>query len=147
MEKNIKFYSQIDDDKFVIQGLGNFDYEKSVPLGFDTKKTGSHKISIAQTEGLLNGSDVYLVDGFLNIRHDLKRSDYEFNADNTGEFPNRFALEFANKDVDSSMENILDKNEFMVMNEFDMMKINSGKAVNEIKVFDLLGRMIIQTGS
>ena len=30
------------------------------------------------------------------------------------------------------------------MNDFDLMKVNSGKAVSEIRVYDMLGRMILQ---
>ncbi|MEL4455472.1 hypothetical protein, partial [Lutimonas vermicola] len=144
IKKNSKFYSKIGNDKYAIQGLGKYGASKNVDLGFDTKKTGWFKMSINRKEGAMNDSDVILVDTYLNIRHDLNLSDYEFEAKETGEFSDRFRLEFLNRNVDLGPDKIVDTEKFTVSNEFDIMSIVSGKSVNEIRVYDLLGRMIIQ---
>jgi len=144
MEKNAKFYSKIDDKKFVIQGLKEFGKSKEVDLGFDTKTKGWFKMSITGKKGSLSDSDIYLVDTYLNIKHDLNKSAYEFEADKSGEFSDRFRLEFVNKNFDLGPEEIIDADRFIVTNQFDMMNVVSGKSVNEIRVYDLLGRMIIQ---
>ncbi|MGI9530205.1 hypothetical protein, partial [Lutimonas sp.] len=143
IEKNTKFYSKIADNKFVIQGLGVFGATKDVNLGFDTKKTGWFKLSINRKEGVLNDSDIYLVDTYLNIKHDLSKSTYEFEANKTGEFSDRFRLEFVNKNFDLGPDIDIEEDRFTVTNEFDTMSVISGKSVSEIKVYDLLGRMII----
>lgn len=143
IEKTSKFYSKIENDKFVIQGLGVFGATKDVNLGFDTKKAGWFKMSIKNKEGVLTDADMYLVDTYLNIKHDLSKSDYEFEATKAGEFSDRFRLEFVNKNADLGPIEDLDKDRFTVTNEFDTMTVISGKSVSEIKVYDLLGRMII----
>ena len=144
LEKNSKFYSKIDNDKYVIQGLSEFGASKNVNLGFDTKKSGWFKMSINKKQGALNDADIYLVDTYLNIKHDLNKSAYEFEADKSGEYSDRFRLEFVNKNYDLGPDVIVDADRFTITNEFDMMSVVSGKSVNEIKVYDLLGRMIIQ---
>ncbi len=143
IEKNSKFYSKIGNDKFVIQGLSPFGARKNIELGFDTKKTGWFKMSINRKDGALKDSEIYLVDTYMNVKHDLNKSDYEFKADQVGAFPDRFQLEFVNPNIDFDPEDLIDTDAFIVTNDFDLMKVKSGKTVNEIKVFDLLGRVII----
>ncbi len=144
IEKNTKFYSKIGNDKYVIQGLSEFGASKNINLGFDTKKTGWFKMSINKKQGALNDSDIYLVDTYLNVKHDLNKSAYEFQADKEGEFSDRFRLEFVNRNADLGPDKIVDVEKFTVSNQFDTMTVVSGKSVNEIRVYDLLGRMIIQ---
>jgi hypothetical protein len=141
--KDINLYSLIDDDKMVIQDLGAFDESKIVSIGFDTNKGSSFSMKLAKTEGIFKDSDVYLVDHVLNVQHDLKISDYSFDADNIGEYPNRFSLKFVSTNAVLGLDDLSGSNEFKVSNDFDLMKVKSGKTVDEIKVFDLLGRVII----
>ncbi|MCP4883792.1 MAG: choice-of-anchor D domain-containing protein, partial [Flavobacteriales bacterium] len=144
IEKQTKFYSTIGADKFMIQELGAYGAGRTVGLGFDTKKTGWFKMSINKKQGAMNDSEIILVDTYLNIKHDLNKSDYEFEATKKGEFTDRFRLEFVNRNADLGDKELIDEGLFSVVNDFDMMKVNSGKLVNEIRVYDLLGRMIIQ---
>jgi len=144
IEKQTKFYSTIGADKYMIQELGAYGAGRTVGLGFDTKKTGWFKMSINKKQGAMNDSEIILVDTYLNIKHDLNRSDYEFEATKKGEFTDRFRLEFVNRNADLGDKELIDEGLFSVVNDFDMMKVNSGKLVNEIRVYDLLGRMIIQ---
>ena len=94
IEKKTKFYSKIDNDKFVIQGMSPFDGSRKVALGFDTKKEGDFRIGLTKTLGALDAAEIYLIDHELNVRHDLKRSDYVFYQSELGEFSNRFQLGF-----------------------------------------------------
>jgi len=144
-EKKIHLYSLIPgkDSKFVIQGLGDFDQSKTISVGFDSKNSGSLSVGIAGLEGKLKGEEVYLVDHLLNITHDLKASDYQFEQTATGSFPDRFTLQFAGQALDVDDE-IFARNEFVISSDLDSFKIRSAKEVKEIRVYDLLGRMIIQ---
>ncbi len=141
-DKSVKFYSVIDDDKFVIQGLGAFGTDKTISLGFDSEVFGDLTISIAELEGALKSTDVYLVDHLLNVTHNLKEGDYTFEQTVTGEFPNRFTLQFAGQALDVD-DDILTKKEFIISNDVESLNIRSAKEVKDIKVYDLLGRMLI----
>ena len=143
IEKNIKFYSKIDSDKFVIQGMGSFNGSRKVSLGFDTEKAGDFRISLTKTQGELDAAHVYLVDHALNIRHDLKRSDYIFYQTDLGEFTDRFTLELNDSDTVLDVDELVDEALFSISNDFDVMNVNSGKMVRDIKVYDMLGRMVI----
>ena len=139
----IAFYSVIDTYKYVIQGLSSFNSDKTVALGFDTEISKAFTISINKSEGALKDTEVYLVDHLLNITHDLKASDYQFEQTATGSFPDRFTLQFAGQALDVDDE-IFAKNTFVISNDLDGFKIHSAQEVKDIKVYDLLGRMIIQ---
>ena len=141
--KNILFYSQIEDKKMVIQTLSNFNEEKKVTLGFDTALKDSFTIRKAKTEGVLKDVDVYLVDHLLNITHDLNASDYHFEQTVSGSFPNRFTLQFTGQALDVDDE-IFGENGFVISNDYESLKIRSTKEVKEIRVYDMLGRLIIQ---
>ena len=139
----LSFYSIIDNNKYVIQGLPTFNESQTVSLGFDTKVAPrTLTISIHNMEGALETSEIYLVDNLLNITHDLKTSDYQFEQTTTGEFKNRFILQFANGALDVG-DIILGLNDFIVSNTFESLKISANKSVKTIKVYDLLGRMLI----
>ena len=140
--KNISFYSQINEAKMSIQGLGVFSEDKTIELGFDSKISTSITLGISKTEGALKDSNIYLVDNLLGVTHNLKESDYQFEQSTTGNFPNRFTLQFAGAALD--VDDVIANNEFIISNEFESLRINSGKTVNNIKIYDLLGRMLIQ---
>ncbi len=143
IEKKTKFYSKIDNNKFVIQGMGPYDGSRKVSLGFDTKKEGDFRISLTKTMGALDAANIYLIDHALNIRHDLKRSDYIFYQTELGEFADRFTLEFEDSNTILDEDEVVDRDVFNISNDLDVMNVNSGKMVKEIKVYDMLGRMVI----
>lgn len=140
----LSFYSKINEDKFIIQGKPAFNKEQIIYLGYRTEVAPrTLTISIDKTEGVLKDAKVYLIDNFLNITHNLKMSDYQFEQVEIGDFPNRFKLQFVNQILD--VDNHESKGQFIVSNEFERLKIYSNKlAIKSIKVYDLLGRVIIQ---
>ena len=139
----LSFYSIIESDKYVIQGLPTFNESQTVVLGFDTNVAPrTLTISIHKMEGALKTSEIYLVDNLLGITHDLKVSDYEFEQTTTGEFKSRFTLQFAGQALDVD-DIVLGKNDFIVSKAFENLKITAKKNVSTIKVYDLLGRLLI----
>ena len=58
-----------------------------------------------------------------------------------GEFNDRFSIEFVAKDgLDALVET---EDFFKVSNNYESLNVNSNKSVYDIKVYDLLGRVII----
>jgi len=141
--KNINFYSQINNEKMTIQGLGSFSDDKIISLGFDTKIEASLKVSIPKVEGVLKGVEIYLVDNLLNITHDLKSSDYDFEQTTTGEFLNRFELQFVAAGAVLGVDDIIGKDDFIISSQNNSLKIRSSKTVEWISVYDILGRKLI----
>ncbi len=142
--KDFNFYSSIDNSKYAIQGLGAFTDDKTVALGFDSDKAGDFTISISKMEGVLKGQKIYLIDNTLNITHDLKNGDYKFTQTETGEFMNRFTLQFAAAAL--GVDDILNQeNNLIISNDNDFFKISANQIVKSVEVYDMLGRMIIKS--
>ncbi len=139
----ISFYSTIDNAKYAIQGLPSFTNDKKVPLGFDTyiDQPMTYKMSIDNIEGVLNDNDVYIVDNVLNITHDLKLADYEFDIDGKGNFPDRFTLQFTKSVLD--IEDLELNNNFVVINEENSLRLKSTTVIAKLKVYDMMGRLLI----
>ncbi|MBN4048391.1 hypothetical protein JYU17_00295, partial [Flavobacteriaceae bacterium AH-315-O20] len=139
----IDFYSDINDENYVIQGLPPFSTDQTIQLGFDTKVAPrTMTISINRMEGILKSTEIYLVDNFLNVTHDLRAGDYAFEQATTGAFAKRFTLKFAGQTLDVD-DIVLDGKQFIVSNNFGNIKIRANKNVKAIKVYDLFGRMLI----
>jgi len=139
----IGFYSVIDEDKLIIQGLSSFSRDKTISLGFDTQVAPrTFTISIDQVEGTLRDVEIYLFDNELNETHDLKESSYQFEQIKTGEFPNRFTLLFTKTALD--IEELDSEMNFTISNNPDGFDIGSNKIIEKIKVYDLLGRLLIE---
>ncbi len=139
----ITFYSLIESGKYAIQGLSSFTSDKIVALGFDTEIAKSFTIGIDEIEGALKDADIYLVDNLLGITHNLKDSDYQFEQTITGEFPDRFTLQFAGAAL--GIDSFEKDNDFSIANTVDGFNIHASKVVTNIKVYDMLGRMLVQT--
>jgi hypothetical protein len=94
----------IDDEKYVIQGIEQFDLETVLPLGIRVANDGLNTIKLDVVENNpSNDFDIYLFDKELDIYHKLNESEYEFNA-LTGLHLERFEIRFKT--------NLLSTNEF-----------------------------------
>ncbi len=139
----IGFYSLIENKKYVIQGLPSFSKDQVIDLGFETKVSPRiFTIAIDQIEGKIKDTDVYLVDSDLNLIHDLKRSDYQFEQNEEGDFLNRFSLQFSSTSLHTEEYDIA-KN-FTLANTPFGLKIHSSSMVSKIRIFDLLGRLLLE---
>ena len=139
----ISFYSVVDNNKLVIQGLNNFSNNNSVSLGFDSEiSPRTITISINRVEGALREAEIFLVDNLLNTTHDLKQSDYKFDQLEKGEFKDRFTLQFKEAAV-LDVKEILKNEDFVISNLDDSFKIDAKQMVKTIKVYDMLGRALI----
>lgn len=139
------FYSLIGDEKYAIQSRETFNSSITIPLGFEVTQSDTLTISIANLEGVLNTSEVYLEDKELNIIHDLKNSDYTFNVTNTGDFKDRFELRF-NNSVLSNNDVIEPKDNLIILqenNDFISFKTVKNRVIKNIEIYDLLGRTIV----
>jgi len=94
----------IDDDKYVIQGISQFDIETVLPLGIRVANDGLNTIKLDAVENSPSSDfEIYLLDKELDIYHKLNESEYEFYAV-TGLQLERFEIRFKT--------NLLSTNEF-----------------------------------
>lgn len=141
----ISFYSTIDDLKYSIQGLARFSLDRKIELGVDTRVAPRvFSISIENLEGNLKNNEIYIVDNFMNITHDLKVSDYHFEITEIGKYPDRFTLKFIHNMTLSTddIENIIE-DDLIISNSNDALKFSSSKIISSLHVYDILGRSLI----
>ena len=141
---SISFYSLADDKKLAIQGLGVTPDPQEISLGFDSKVgKRTFTISIGKIEGALRESEIYLIDHLKQVSHDLQRSDYSFDLDHEGSFMDRFTIKFSQEAVLSSSD-VIENNNLIVFNREDLFTIKSSKLVKTIRLYDLLGKLILE---
>lgn len=139
----ISLYSKINNDKYAIQSLGEFNQSKEVTIGFDTYQKDTYTISIGKLEGELENNDIYLYDNELNILHDLKNANYEFEAVNTGSFSDRFILKFNNTVLSNNEPNA---SSTVLIRQVDSSILIESPAseLKSLVVYDMLGRNIFE---
>jgi hypothetical protein len=139
----IALTSNINNEEYTIQGRPRFDASDVVALNFKTDVAGDFTIAIDHVDGLFSGTqDIYLVDSKTGSETNLKTSSYTFTAaaavDNT-----RFSLKFQ-KTLSLDPQELND-NSVIVYKNGGVIYVNSGaKTINNIKVFDILGRVVTE---
>jgi hypothetical protein len=142
-DSKIALTSIINGEEYVIQGRPTFDATDVVALGFKTDVAGAYTIALNSFDGLFAaGQDIYLVDAVAGKEIDLKTGSYSFTAtaavDNT-----RFSLKYQ-KTLSIEGQEISD-NSVIVYKNSGVIYVNSGaKMMNNIKVFDIQGRVVAE---
>lgn len=98
IEDNVEdMYWTFDSDKFVIQGVGDFNDNKALPLGVKIDQEGDAIIRIDKLINIPSNRIIYLHDKDLEIYHDLAESVYEVFL-TVGEHLDRFEIIFSSKE-------------------------------------------------
>ncbi|BCY27525.1 S8 family serine peptidase [Flavobacterium okayamense] len=138
-------YNVLNDEAYVIQGRAlPFNDEDVIALGLQILEAGNYNINIEQVDGLFDNQDVFLKDNQTGITHDLKQGAYYFTT-NTGMFNNRFELVF--KQGTLSQEEIALNNSILVYANSNGIEVQSSVQIDEIVVFDVLGRTLFENKS
>ena len=143
----IGFYSLVENEKMAIQGLGKFISDKELVLGFDTKvENRTYKISIEKLEGMLVEADIILIDQLTGAEHNLKDGPYSFDENEKGSYKERFKLGFLRK-IEEQPEEIPEEivKGLRVFSQGDRFNIASSKKVETIRIYDIMGRMILES--
>ncbi len=140
----VSFFSLIEDEKYAIQGRAPITEEEIIPLGVMSTIEGENEftIGISNIEGVLNHSEVYLVDNLLGVEHDLNEGDYKFTITNT-EVKDRFEL---NLKTDAKFINEYLKDELIILSNKESHELEllttQQSIISNIKIFDMMGRLL-----
>ncbi len=139
----IALTSKITDGEYSIQSRPTFDPSDVISLNFKTDVAGDYTIALDHFDGTFaTGQDVYLMDSKTGIETDLKATAYSFitaaGIDNA-----RFSLKYQKTlKIDAPAFN---ENSVRVYKNNGTLYVNSGTvAINNIKVFDIQGRLIAE---
>ncbi|WMI70016.1 HYR domain-containing protein [Mangrovimonas sp. YM274] len=83
----------IENQRFIIQGVGSFDPIKQYPLIVDVGTTGTIEISLLELKNFEENIDVYVYDSLLNTYTQINNLSYQIVLE-PGNYPNRFYITF-----------------------------------------------------
>jgi hypothetical protein len=143
-DSNFALSSIIDNAEFTIQGRSlPFDPSDVVPLSCKIDIAGDYSIAIDHFDGLFSeAQDIFLLDSTNGVETDLKAGAYTFTSE-VGAFNSRFSLKYQKTlKVDAFT---FDENSVTVYKNKGIVYVNSAmSAINNIKVFDIQGRLIAE---
>ncbi len=129
-------YSLLKNEKYVIQGKGNFSENDVVYLGLKIKNKGLYSIFFENKEGFFTSQKVYLKDNSTGSISDLTQPYYFMSEE--GVFENRFEIIYKkekNLEVDKS-------NVVSFSNENAITIASSEKEIKNVIVYDVLGKVV-----
>lgn len=142
----MSIYSLIGNQSMIIQGRPlPFDSDDRVPIGVNITSKGNYLIAIGAVDGLFANSNqnIFLEDTKLNIIHDLKLSPYPFYSEK-GNLSNRFILRYTNSNLKTNNYSEIESNIIVYTNNYDVIIKSSFEKIENITVYDVLGRQILE---
>jgi hypothetical protein len=135
--------SSINNEDYIIQGRPAFDASDIVDLNFKTDGVGNYTIAIDNAKGVFaKGQDIYLVDSETGTETNLQERGYNFTA-TRGIYTNRFSLKY--QKTLKNNESALNNSSVQVHKNNGTLHVNSNaKAIDNIKVYDVQGRLIAE---
>ncbi|MFD2540885.1 hypothetical protein ACFSSB_01025 [Lacinutrix gracilariae] len=142
----------IEDQNYIIQGVGAFDNLKQYPLGMFISNAGDIAISLDALENFDTDIDVYLFDALNNSYTLLNEIDFEEYV-YEGTHLDRYYIAF-NNNTDGSInnsisaqlsinENIAQDTSISFLNELKEIYITSNQEISKLEVYNLLGKRIL----
>ena len=113
----------IEDELFVIQGIGSIDSNTNLPLHVQKGNTGAVIISIHSLENVPDDLDIILYDTEHGVSHDLRNADYQTTLE-AGTYDSRFQIGF-------QLPSSLSVNDYKTA---DLLHVYFDKISNEIKL-------------
>ncbi len=86
----------IEEEKYIIQGVGEFDDENLYPVTIDLSASGNIEIELTALENFDEEIDVYVYDSLLGTYSRINDTSYQVNLD-AGSHTNRYFITFQDK--------------------------------------------------
>jgi len=139
----------IEDDRYVIQGVGAFDQTKKYPLGLFLTNSGTIGVSLTSLENFSSTIDVYIYDAVLDTYTQINNVNFSKNI-NSGDYLDRFYIAF--QDGNQIQENAalsIEENETKsttvnYLSNTNMLYINTNSSltIKKIEVYSILGKQL-----
>lgn len=131
----------ISDQRYIIQGVGEFDVSKCYPLAMFLSNSGTIGISLNSLENFDTAIDVYIYDALLGTFTSINTEDYT-NELIDGEYYDRFYITFTNNMSELNIQNnSLSINENIFKNTFINYLFQSNELMidtkNEFKIKEI----------
>jgi len=142
----------IENQRFVIQGVGEFSQNKSYPFGMFLTNSGNIQISLNSLENFENPINVYIYDSLANSFQQINNSSFNLHINN-GDYLNRFFITFQNinppasADVnialsinENNIDNIVVKS--IANTKEVLIDTRNNLKIDKIEILDILGKKV-----
>jgi hypothetical protein len=133
------------ENKFVIQGVNNFNETQEFALGVIVNEAGTIKIKIEALENVLPNTNLYIKDNLTGETHEINNQAFELYLE-PGEYNDRFKLVF-NKEI-LSIENNFTKDNHTIYYDANtkQIKVSSTNAFNilDATLYNILGQSVTE---
>jgi hypothetical protein len=133
----------INNERYVIQGVGEFDDTKKYPFILEVGNSGEIEISLDDLENFDNTIDLYIYDALLGTY--TKFNDAPFKATlSVNDYTERFYLAFNNEESLSTPETEIDSIRVYYLNDTKEIYINWANSydIKEIQLINIIGQTI-----
>jgi hypothetical protein len=136
-------YWLINERKFVIQGVNNFNSDQELPLGLKIDESGVVSIKIERLENISEELSLFIKDKFTGETHAIKNQSFVVTLD-PGEYHDRFALVFQPRLKYVDEVELFDGIHIIMDNEMSEIQIKKiiDTEITGIKLFNYLGQNI-----
>ncbi|WP_242121691.1 hypothetical protein [Aestuariivivens sediminicola] len=140
----------IENERYVIQGVGAFDDTKNYPLGLFLTNSGNIKISFDKLENFENPIDVFVYDAYLETYTRINDLDYASYMSN-GDYTDRFYIAFKDNSENGIAKNSLSAPEAFLENTRIQYLSNSKEvyvntrgpnSIKKITIYNLNGQQV-----
>ena len=140
----------IENERYVIQGVGAFNDTKKYPLGMFLTNSGNIKISLDRFENFDSPIDVFVYDAQLESYTQINNLDYTSYMSN-GEYTDRFYIAFKNNDDTSLAKRSLSTAEVFFENtrinylsttKELYVNTNSSNSIKNVTIYNLNGQKV-----
>jgi hypothetical protein len=141
----ITLYVMQEGTKLCIQGRAlPFNEADIIPIGYKSNIAGTYMIKLSNFDGLFESQAVYIEDRLLNVVHDLRTTDYQFDTE-IGTFENRFNIRFTNTALGIDNPAFNASQVVIYKNPANDFVVKTGTAImSSIKVYDIRGRLLLE---
>ncbi|WP_211342491.1 LamG-like jellyroll fold domain-containing protein [Hyunsoonleella aestuarii] len=136
----------IDDEKFVIQGVGAFDKTKQYPIGLFSKTGGAVEVAVSELENMLPNTKVYMYDSLLGTYTKINGKNQKFGMTlDAGDYTNRFYITFQKENNSLSIEDNVSNNiivNYLQNSKEIYIKTSNGDDIKQVYLNNILGQTV-----
>jgi len=134
----------IEDEQYVIQGVGEFDETKKHPLGIFLNSSGKIEISLEGLENFESEIDVYVYDALLNTYSKIYENNNFDMFLESDDYLNRFYLAFKDESTLSNSTQELQQPTVQYLNNTNEIYINAPNfiEVNNVYLINVVGQSV-----
>ncbi len=142
----------INNNEYVIQGVGEFNNNKCYPIGMFLSNSGNIQISLNSLENFNSSINVFIYDTLLGTFNSITETNFS-NYYESGDYLNRFFVTFTNNLNEINLNNALSLNDYNLNNasikvlqstQELIIKTNTLNVLSKVTLYNTIGKKLFE---